>query len=340
MKAHSVIKKWNYALMNKLFDSNRINAVRGLACALLVAHHATISTVDYRGLDGTVALNIDAALSYFRMPAFAFISGLILGISSSRIDTSHFIIKKFQRIIIPFLTVTVLLIAGRSATSADVSVLDFPYFWLYPHSHMWFLPAVFLFFLASILTACFLDLRSERGSVIFLLAAILISFLPISEAAPLALSRASNLFPYFALGLAFSEVYRSKNLIRTSSIILAIAAIALLAGITLNSPNPSAILISYTLVIAVFCTMPRIGFLVWIWRYSLSIYLFHGILVSLGIRFMPDATYIAAIGTYTLAILVPVLIEFSIRKILPVALPLIGQSRSTPAPKASRVINA
>ncbi len=80
------------------FDNVRINSFRGLACALLVTHHITLSLVDYRQIEAIAAQDVDYALSYFRMPAFAFVSGLILGITKSEIGTTFFVSKKMQRL--------------------------------------------------------------------------------------------------------------------------------------------------------------------------------------------------------------------------------------------------
>lgn len=162
------------------FERRRIDTVRGLACALLVAHHCTLSLTDYRGWDVDTVHRLDAMLSYLRMPVFAFISGLILGITSSPIANVAFVLKKARRLLVPFLAVTVILLVGRAAATGDVTPLDIPYSWIHPHSHMWFLPAAFLFFLASALFSLAADLRQPHGALIFLALALGVSSLVIA----------------------------------------------------------------------------------------------------------------------------------------------------------------
>lgn len=159
------------------FERRRIDTVRGLACALLVAHHCTLSLTDYRGWDLDTVHRLDAMLSYLRMPVFAFISGLILGITSSPIANVAFVLKKARRLLVPFLAVTVILLVGRAAATGDVTPLDIPYSWIHSHSHMWFLPAAFPFFLASALFSLAADLRQPHGALIFLALALGVSSL-------------------------------------------------------------------------------------------------------------------------------------------------------------------
>lgn len=317
-----------HILRRDIFERSRIDTVRGLACALLVAHHCTLSLTDYRGWDAETVHRVDEMLSYLRMPVFAFISGLILGITSSPIPNTGFVLKKAKRLLVPFLAVTVILLVGRAAARGDVTPLDIPYSWIYPHSHMWFLPAAFLFFLASAFFSLVADLRQPRGAIIFLALALCASSLPLPSGLPFAADKAAQLAPFFALGIAIAPLRKQASPKHMALVGVVVATFALL--LFMAGADASRVLISTAVVSAVFLAMPYVRPLEWIGRYSFSIYLFHGVLISLLIRLAPGAPMFASAATFLAALLVPVAIEMAIRRWLPIAMPLIGQERPPP----------
>lgn len=318
------------------FDSTRINSFRGLACALLVAHHITLSLVDYRQLEAVTAQDIDRALSYFRMPAFAFVSGLILGITKSDIGNSSFVFKKMERLIIPFLFVTVVSIIGRMAARGDVDWSDVPYFWIYPYSHMWFLPAVFIFFMMSAAFSLLCDLRSTKGAAIFLFAAFAISISPLPPELPFAINPGAELFPFFALGLLFANRKRGASTIQVYAIIAAAICFVTIIQLAYGADNPWRNIIQSAVVLVGFAVMPCIGILAYLGRYSFTVYLFHSIIISIGIRAMPGQPLTAALGIFFAAILFSILIEVGFRRYTPSILPMIGQKKPQPSPSSPR----
>lgn len=91
--------------------------------------------------------------------------------------------------------------------------------------------------------------------------------------------------------------------------------------------DASRLIISTAVVAGVFLAIPYARPLEWIGHYSFSIYLFHGVFISLLIRLAPGTPLLATATTFLAALLTPVAIEMAIRSWLSVAMPLIGQER-------------
>jgi surface polysaccharide O-acyltransferase-like enzyme len=323
------------------FDSDRINSFRGLACALLVAHHITLLLLEYRQIESTTVLVVDNALAYFRMPAFALVSGIILGITKSEIGARSFLFRKFERLIIPFLFVTIIMIAGRSVARGDVSLFDIPYFWIYPPGHMWFLSAVFIFFAFSAAFSQIWDLRSTKGSTIFLLVAFAISAIPLAQDLPFGINLGAKLFPFFALGLLVANRRREVPAFHLYAIVAAAAFAITVIQVVSGDPTPLRNAFQCAVVLVSFAITPRNGALAYLGKYSFTVYLFHATLISIGIRLMPGQPLAAGAGIFLSAVLVPILIEMSLKRFAPFALPLIGQKRrvtasATPVPLGGR----
>lgn len=193
---------------------------------------------------------------------------------------------------------------------------------------MWFLPAAFLFFLASALFSLVADLRQPRGAIIFLALALCASSLPLPSGLPFAADKAAQLAPFFALGIAIAPLRKQASPKHMALVGVVVATFALL--LFMAGADASRVLISTAVVSAVFLAMPYVRPLEWIGRYSFSIYLFHGVLISLLIRLAPGAPMFASAATFLAALLVPVAIEMAIRRWLPIAMPLIGQERPPP----------
>lgn len=289
-----------------------------------------LSLTDYRGFEAPSAMALDAALGYFRMPAFSFIAGLILGVTTSDISRPDFLYNKFKRLIIPFLFFTFVLLAGRSIFIGSDSIVDTPHHWIYPHSHMWFLPAAFLFFLFAFSFSQFFRLRDAKGSLAFLILALFISFIPFSEDAPFAAGKAADLFPFFGLGIAFSAINKSPNSRDKILIAIALAILGSTAVKTMTgAEEPLDDLLRSSFVLFVFTLLPRFKALALIGKYSFSIYLLHGIAISFGIRLMPGSLALSATGIFLSAIAGPLVFEKLLRKFVPCALPLIGQTKKS-----------
>lgn len=193
---------------------------------------------------------------------------------------------------------------------------------------MWFLPAAFLFFLASALFSLVADLRQPRGAIIFLALALCASSLPLPSGLPFAADKAAQLAPFFALGIAIAPLRKQASPKHMALVGVVVATFALL--LFMAGADASRVLISTAVVSAVFLAMPYVRPLEWIGHYSFSIYLFHGVLISLLIRLAPGAPMFASAATFLAALLVPVAIEMAIRRWLPIAMPLIGQERPPP----------
>ncbi len=202
---------------------------------------------------------------------------------------------------------------------------------------MWFLPAVFIFFLMSAAFSRLCDLRSTKGAAAFLFAAFIVSVLPLPPELPFGINPGANLFPYFALGLLFANRKRGVSTIQIYAIITAAVGLTTIVQLAHDAADPWRNITQSAVVLVGFAVMPCIGILAYLGRYSFTIYLFHSIFISIGIRTMPSQPLLAAFGIFLAATLLPILIEIGFRRYTPFVLPLIGQQRprsesSTPKP--------
>ncbi|MGI9437177.1 MAG: acyltransferase family protein [Geminicoccaceae bacterium] len=126
-----------------------LNAMRGLACVLLVSYHVV-------GNNAEVGLQLDYphALRLFadflidaRMPMFAFIGGFVYALRPVAGDGFlTFLSKKAHRIIVPgsIAIAAFALFSILFKSSFSVSLVDFWRPLMFPYAHFWYLQAIFL----------------------------------------------------------------------------------------------------------------------------------------------------------------------------------------------------
>lgn len=217
-------------------DRQHLNALRGLGCLLLVTYHVV-------GADPSAGLKIESGLlrdasdllRYIRMPLFTFLSGLVYALRPYSGDAGRFLRGKARRLLIPLLTVGTLFHLMRAATNgthADGQQLYASLIW--PHSHFWYLHALFLVFCSTlVLEALGLLARPGRLAAVFVVAAgasALEFDLPL-----LAIDRAVYLFPFFLAGLGVQRFHLRDGLDWKPGLLAALAVAAVLVGMALGA---------------------------------------------------------------------------------------------------------
>jgi Uncharacterized protein conserved in bacteria len=183
-----------------------VETLRGIACLLLVFYHVVGPLGGGLQIEGGAYRVIVDALVDVRMPLFTFISGFIYAMHSEKNrQFDRFIGNKVRRLIVPLLTVGVPITVMQSISpgvNKSVSLADALLSPLFPVNHFWFLPAIFLIFIAvGILNQRgILDKGIYFSFVLFISFAIFVS--PLSGTNFLSIDGAIYLFPFFLTGMA------------------------------------------------------------------------------------------------------------------------------------------
>jgi len=148
----------------------------------------------------------------FRMPVFMFAAGFLFNISFCNESRFSFLWKKFKRLIIPFVVVSLLVITIKLciqefvfvqypiSVSAYFSIFDRPATAIF----LWF---VWLLWWMFVIISAF---RSKKWHVILFVLSIVLAYLPWRAPDEFYLSRAQIMFAYFMLGVM---VYDYKDMI-------------------------------------------------------------------------------------------------------------------------------
>lgn len=224
-----------------------VQTLRGLACVFLVAFHAIGSRPD-KGLmmdDGTVLRHLADTFLYLRLPAFAFVAGLVYSFRSVQPGqpVGGFVLGKARRLLVPLLVVG----SMQFALEAAAGGLDFRrIFWLpvFPHNHFWFLEAIFaIFVLVALLDRAGVLRRRAAVAAATLLAAAVCS-LEVVTTHLLSADGAVYLLPFFFLGLCFGRFGDPLAIpggVAIAWLLVAVGAVATQAGLLglLDHPRPA-----------------------------------------------------------------------------------------------------
>jgi surface polysaccharide O-acyltransferase-like enzyme len=264
-----------------------VQTLRGLACVFLVAFHAIGSRPD-KGLmmdDGTVLRHLADTFLYLRLPAFAFVAGLVYSFRSVQPGqlVGGFVLGKARRLLVPLLVVG----SMQFALEAAAGGLDFRrIFWLpmFPHNHFWFLEAIFaIFVLVALLDRAGVLRRRAAVAAATLLAAAVCS-LEVVTTHLLSADGAVYLLPFFFLGLCFGRFGDPLAIpggVAIAWLLVAVGAVATQAGLLglLDHPVPRTAPVGLLFGAAVCVLLVRTGWrnrgLELIGAYSYAIYLFH-----------------------------------------------------------------
>ncbi|MES2824913.1 MAG: acyltransferase family protein [Pseudomonadota bacterium] len=217
-----------------------IDALRVIAVLLMFVFHVSMIFVAESGWhiknteQSSVLLEVNTFLSFFRMPLLFFVSGYISAMLLTRLSWKEFLNQRFQRLIIPLLLWTFILVAPqiyfeRKLSGYDSSYLEFYKTFLqfewYPDGnfhwlHLWFIPYLFVYNLLLIPFFLFFkkpifftpSLEKKHSGLIFIFSYIFIASLPyafltIKLPASYDLihdyARHSFYFPFVVAGLVF-----------------------------------------------------------------------------------------------------------------------------------------
>ncbi|WEK48718.1 MAG: acyltransferase [Candidatus Kaistia colombiensis] len=271
-----------------------IEALRGLACVLLVAYHVI-------GNDPEHGMHIAAhdgwrlfteLFIHIRMPLFSFLSGFVFqAIVADRTALSTAFGKKLRRIGIPFVVVSTLFYFCFGLVNHDFST---PIWQIYilPYEHYWYLQATMLIMAALLIANCLAG-RHARAFMtgLFPVACAIFIIAPTFDPDIFAVDSALYLLPYFLLGqllrvwslnARIGDVPARRHVVvaRFGLLVAILFALDLAEYIGLNQLNfarQSALGLLFGLSACLFLFFARLS-----WRplellggYSYTIYLFH-----------------------------------------------------------------
>lgn len=180
-----------------------IEALRGLACVLLVAYHV-IGNDPQHGMHITEQNGwrlFTELFIHIRMPLFSFLSGFVFSaLVADRTALGVAFGKKLRRIAVPFVVVSTLFYVCFGLINHDFSQ---PIWQIYvlPYEHYWFLQATMLI-MASLLVSNYFAGPYARAwmTALFPVACVIFIAAPTFDPDVFAIGSALYLLPYFLLG--------------------------------------------------------------------------------------------------------------------------------------------
>jgi fucose 4-O-acetylase-like acetyltransferase len=257
-----------------------IDTYRGLACVLLVAYHTIGEPVTGLRLPHDSFWHVFGdGLIYFRMPMFAFLSGVVYGWRPFTGDRTNFLTGKMRRLLLPMLVVgTAFAVLRSTMPGVNIPWQHWSTLHIIPDAQYWFSESLFLIFL-SVMILESLSLLGDSLKFAIVLAIAAIAHLIISLPQLLGLKGANYLFPFFLCGLGCSrfQIAKPRFLPIYSSILLFTSSYAI-AGILGYVPESDrisvvALLLGVSCCFTLFVSGWKNRTLAAIGCYSFSIYL-------------------------------------------------------------------
>lgn len=193
-----------------------IDTMRGIACMLLVLFHVI-------GYDPTHGLRLaenhplalfNQSLVYFRMPMFAFLSGVVYAFRPFDGRYGQFVVGKFRRLLVPMLIVGTLIAAVQAITPGVNTKIDWPLLHIVPVAQLWFLESMFIIFMLLMLLEGRKLLDSEPA---LLLACLVAAALSVARFAVdieyFGISGVVYLLPYVLGGIWFTRYGAARPVI-------------------------------------------------------------------------------------------------------------------------------
>jgi len=178
-----------------------VQSLRGFACLLLVSYHI-LGSSPYQGLQIQAGWlrTLNDALGTVRMPLFALIAGALY--ACSRLRGASLLVDKFQRLLLPMLTVgTLFALLQYAVPGSNYPVKDLRFLHIAPVAHYWFLESLFLIFcLMALLDGANALKKPETWMLVFLLSVVVYLMHP--GFIWFGVLGAIYLLPYFLVGLA------------------------------------------------------------------------------------------------------------------------------------------
>lgn len=271
-----------------------LDIAKALCIILVVAGHFCPST--------TTALwsGISAVFYSFHMPTFMFISGLLFAHTWKKQSYMSIISKKFQRLMIPYFSTSVLIIAIKMLVQGLMPVANkvtpaslVEMFW-YPSaaSHLWFIWVLMLLFVIAAISP------SRRYRFMLTCVAAALWLLPIPAPDIFCLNMACNMAVFFMAGMMFRslgglrilEPSTVKDRLAAACIFPACTAVFAVLEILLfkdRLPQTLEYVVPFTGIIAVLWISRGIhaicgdkGILMTVGKCSFTIFLLHSIFVE------------------------------------------------------------
>jgi glucans biosynthesis protein C len=320
-----------------------IDAVRGLACLLVVVRHVI-------GDGAATGLHLPltspwhyamTSLDFIRMPLFTALSGyLYAGHRVTRPDLVLFWTKKLRRIAFPLVTATVILWLFRYALLGETEPLW--HVMLFSYGHLWYLQALLLLFLTISVLDAFVKV-SWTGLVFIAFGTAILGQAGFDITEFFSIAGAVYLLPHFLFGVLLRE---RADLLQDRSVgllALGIVAVVLTAQqLGLNGVTPelpamqlSAVVAGMAMVVFLLQRFPDNAFLAGIGRYAYTIYLWHMLSNALaretGLRLGLHSNAELFVFCLTTAIGAPILLHSLAARVPMLCLMLTG-SRGLPRP--------
>lgn len=218
-----------------------IDIARGIAIILVVIGH-------YHTPDMPVYLNILHDVIYmFHMPLFLFVSGfLCIATRKPELTYRQFISRKFRRLMIPYLSASVVILLVKLAMQPfmpvdhPVTALDFLRIFYLPSAgyYLWFLWALWWM---MCLIPFFTTPKSRIG---FLILSLLI--FPLNGYAPdiFCIRQTLRFMVYFAAGAVCHDLFTrsARSGFPSGAMLSSIVIFAILAGISFSFPSPGPLI--------------------------------------------------------------------------------------------------
>jgi peptidoglycan/LPS O-acetylase OafA/YrhL len=318
------------------FESARVQALRGMACLLLVAFHAIGSTAA-SGLhvpDDSPYREFTNLFVHVRMPLFTFLSGLVYAYRPLRAGHElEFMGKKLRRLGVPLIVASTLLYCLHAATHDRVPPLSHMWtIFVFPYWHLWFVQGLLLVFAVLVVLESLHALSTAaRFTVVFALSQALYLHGPFEKQNVFGLHNATYLLPFFLLGLA---AHRYRHLMRSRWVLVAtglgfVASQGFHTYIVLTHPlapiDPLAersglhLLIGMSACLCALQWLPPVRLMETIGGSSYAVYLYHPLFVAavlLGARgHLAIPTILLFVGACTAGVVGPMLMERVARRI-------------------------
>jgi hypothetical protein len=267
-----------------------IETLRGFAIVFMVAGHII-------GLHGSgMKVPEDSGWSYFyfsfeylRMPLFTVISGYVYSLwPIGNLRIFNFLKGKARRILLPMVSVGTLhfllqyFVPGTNAKFPLSDIWEIIYS---PYEHFWFLQAIFLIFvLVAIIDSIEMMKTFKNWLLIFLLAALIRSFVPAFSNNIFSINGFFNLLPFFLLGCGiqrFNNTFFGKGIIRSALLIFTVSVIlqqyVWFSGFIMNGLEYRilSLFVPCSGIIIFFYIRKNIAFISKIGYFAYGIYLFH-----------------------------------------------------------------
>jgi glucan biosynthesis protein C len=324
-------------------DSARVQALRGLACLLLVGFHV-IGSASQTGMavpDDSWWRAFANVFTPLRMPLFTFLSGFVYVYRPViRGQEGPFARKKIIRLWLPLLTVTTIYYAATVMMPAASAPQPFSEAWeiyFFSYAHFWFLQAIILIFSGTLILER-LGMLSTEGRYGWVLIAAFV-FSALTDPNPVAFMSwrsAVYLAPFFLLGLGanrFAGVVREERLLWACAVVFAVTLaiyvhqMATWSGVA-QAGSLLAIVIGASGALTLMWCFPNVGVLAKLGVYSYAVYLFHPFFVAAARKAfgMLDLTADSAVfvGCLLAGLIGPVILELAVHRAPVARMALLG----------------